>query len=114
MPDTGLWPEIIAGVADILGLWGAYLLAWPFVETQRITHTALILQQSVEPADEDFENSKRTALEDLIHVISERAPKEYKRGRLGVRLIGAAFGLRLIPVVISLIGALADKLRGIG
>jgi hypothetical protein len=113
LPDTNLWPEVVAGVADGLGLWGAYLLAWPFVETQRITHTAIILQQSGNPGDDDFENTKRAALDDLIHVISERAPKEYRRGRLGVRLIGAAFGLRLIPVVISVIEALVDKLRSI-
>jgi hypothetical protein len=83
-------------------------------DSARITQTAIILQQSGDPGDEDFENTKRTALKDLIRVISERAPKEYRRGRLGVRLIGAAFGLRLIPVVISVVEALADKLRNMG
>jgi hypothetical protein len=110
--DRELWTEVIGAIGDILGLWGAYLLAWPFVRTQHYRDLYLTLHAATPgPSDEDFEHAKRIATEGFLREISERAPREYRRGVCGAVLIAAAFGLRLIPFVISLIGMATQLLK---
>jgi hypothetical protein len=94
--------EVISGFADAMGLIGAFLLAVPFVKTQRLRDAIVAFHRPEDIKDVEFQAAAMAALRRMQDLIGGRARKDYRLGLAGFVLIGLAFGVRLIPVVVIL------------
>jgi hypothetical protein len=81
-----------------MGLIGAFLLAVPFVKTQRLRDAIIAFQRPEDIKDIEFQAAAVAALRSLQGLIGARAQKDYRLGLAGFVLIGLAFAIRLIPV----------------
>jgi hypothetical protein len=107
--NISLCKEIINGIGDCLGLWGAILLARPFVESQNFRNIILRLQRRPDLSEahstagaradsaQDFDDAVAISIANLQKAIDISAPREYLRGIRGAQLLTAAFGIKLLP-----------------
>jgi hypothetical protein len=98
--------EIINGIGDCLGLWGAILLARPFVDSQNLRNIVVRLQRHLSLPQEqntrivdgsnEFEEAAAISVSDLHGEIDISSDREYRRGILGAWLLAAAFTIKLL------------------
>jgi hypothetical protein len=90
--------EIISGLAELLGLIGALLLAIPFVKTQKLRDAIISFQRPEDITDPEFQEAAAISLRNLQNLIGARASRDYRYGIVGFFLIGLGFAIKLLPV----------------
>jgi hypothetical protein len=89
------WCEWVSIAADLIGLFGALALAYPFLKGQWPRDIFSLLSQMPVPDKEDaaaIEKARRTILEDIVSNLH----REYRAAYLGAFAIALAFFMKLI------------------
>jgi hypothetical protein len=98
-----VFKEVIGGVADILGIIGAILLAIPIFKSQRLKDTRDQLRQ----AAPGMRTPQAAALmgsvvKNINQVMTHLTEVDYRRAKWGIVFIIIGFGLKLLPFGISI------------
>lgn len=110
--------DIINGTGDCVGLWAAFLLARPFIDSQILRNIILRFEREIpdvaaavqRAGAKEFVDAEALSKNDLQRQIDEDAEHEYRRGLRGARLLAVAFGIKLIPFLYAIYEAASSIL----
>jgi hypothetical protein len=107
-----IFKEVIGGIADILGIIGAILLAIPIFKSQRLKDTRDQLRQAAPGIrSQQAETLIGGIVKNINQVVTHLTEVDYKRAKWGIVLVIIGFGLKLIPFGISIDEAITGHSR---